>query len=132
MDDKELAELATRTATRLFGAAEKSAGAFGLWEEFDPELAQHVYSFITGRMYSREVLSQKQRELCAVAALAARDAQPELYQHCVAALNLGATREEVAEVLFQVSIYAGVPCMVHGLRTFKSVLQDRREWQDKK
>ncbi len=39
-------------------------------------------------------------------------------------MNVGATREEVAEVIFQQCTYGGVPVMVEGLRTLKDVLED--------
>jgi len=129
LDKNELAKLTQRTAEKLFGPPKDGVGPFALWREFDPELAKQLSLFFTGRLYSREVLSQKQRELCAVAALAATGAQPELGVHCRAALNVGATREEVAEVLFQVCTYAGLPATIEGLRTLKQVLQERDEWK---
>jgi 4-carboxymuconolactone decarboxylase len=128
MDDKELGALVKKTAEMLFGPPQKGKGGFALWKQFDPELAKHLSMFVTGRLYAREVLSQKQRELCACAALAALNLQHELYAHMGAALRVGATREEVAEVLFQVAVYAGVPCLVEGMKTLRQLLQDRGEW----
>ena len=131
MDEKELGKLTKKTAEMLFGPPKKGKGAFALWRQFDPELAKHLSMFVTGRLYSREVLSQKQRELCACAALASRNMQHELYIHMDAALRVGATREEVAEVLFQIAVYAGVPCMVEGMQTLQKLLEDRGEWVEK-
>ena len=132
MDEKELSELSRKTSERLFGVQKKGEGAYALWREFDPELAKHFSRFFVGRLYAREMLSQKQRELCAVAALTVRNFREELHIHCHAALNVGATAEEVAEVIFQMSTYGGVPCMVEGLKVLKKVLQARGEWKDKK
>ena len=84
--------------------------------------------FYTGRLYSREVLSQKQRELCAVAALTVLNREDELRLHVHAARNVGATREEIAEVIFQMLVYGGAPVMVEGLKTAKRALQERGEW----
>ena len=130
LDEKQLMALTGKTAAMLFGPPQNKGGggAFALWKAFDAGLARQVSLFFSGRLYSREVLSQKQRELCAVAALATRDMQHELHIHADAALRVGATRQEVAEVLFQVAIYAGVPCMVEGLGTLKKLLQERGEW----
>ena len=89
---------------------------------FDPELAKHISMFYTGRLYAREVISQKQRELCAVASLTALDKPAELRAHIRAAMNVGASKDEVSEVIFQQCTYAGVPCMVEGLRSLKEVL----------
>jgi len=128
MDDDALKKLTRDTAKRLFGTPKDGEGVYALWKEFDPELARQFSMFVTGRLYAREVLSQKERELCAVAALAVLNFWDELRIHCGAALNAGATSKEVAEVIFQMSTYGGVPCMVEGLRTLKAVLQERGEW----
>jgi hypothetical protein len=69
MTDDELREVTRKTADLLFGPPKPGEGAYQLWRQFDPELARHMSLFYTGRLYAREVLSQKQRELCAVAAL---------------------------------------------------------------
>ena len=132
MDEKKLSELTRQTAERLFGTRKKGEGAYGIWQAFDPELARQFSMFFTGRLYAREVLTQKQRELCAIAALAVTNYQFELEIHCHAALRMGATREEIAEVIFQMSTYGGVPCTVEGLKSLKKVLQERGEWSEKK
>ena len=129
MDDKELTELTRKTAERLFGRPKKGEGAYALWREFDPELAREFSMFYTGRLYAREVLTQRERELCAIAAMTVRNFWDELEIHAHAALNVGATAKEVAEVIFQMSTYGGAPCMVEGLKVLKKVLQDRGEWK---
>lgn len=128
MDDEELSDLTRETARRLFGAPEQGLGAYALWRSFDKELARQFSLFFIGRLYAREVITQKERELCAVAALTVRNFWDELYIHCHAALNVGATREEVAEVIFQMTTYGGAPCSVEGLKILRKVLQDRGEW----
>ena len=50
-----------------------------------PQLAREFSRFYVGRLYARETLSQKQRELCAVAALAVLNYQEELAIHAGAA-----------------------------------------------
>jgi 4-carboxymuconolactone decarboxylase len=84
--------------------------------------------FFTGKLYSREVISQKQRELCAVASLTVLNREREVHAHIHAALNVGATRQEVAEVIFQQVTYGGMPVVVEALRVFKEVLEERGEW----
>ena len=126
-DFDELKDITRRTSEMLFGGRsggkkEQAAGAFALWKEFDPELAKQFSMFYVGRLYSREVISQKQRELCAVASLTTLERKDELRAHIIAAMNVGASREEVAEVIFQMATYAGVPVVVEGLRVLKAVL----------
>jgi len=83
--------------------------------------------FFTGVLYSREVLSQKQRELCAVGALTALHRPNEVRAHIHAALNVGATRQEVGEVIFQMVTYGGMPVVVDALEVYAQVLAERGE-----
>jgi 4-carboxymuconolactone decarboxylase len=85
--------------------------------------------FFTGQLYSREVISQQQRELCAVASLTVLNRTNELRAHVHAALNVGATRQEVAEVIFQQVTYGGMPVVVEGLEVLRRVLEERGEWE---
>ena len=128
MDDAELRRVTRETAEMLFGPPKPGEGVFQLWKQFDPDLARHISTFFTGRLYARNVISQKERELCAVAALTVLQRLDELRIHVGAALNVGATREEVAEVIIQMMTYGGVPTMVEGLKVCKAVLQERGLW----
>lgn len=130
MEEKKLSELTRKVAKRLFGTQKKGEGAYAVWRSFDSALAKEFSRFFVGRLYARAVLSQNQRELCAVAALAVRNFQEELHIHCHAALNVGATRREIAEVMFQMAAYGGAPCTVEALKTLKKVLQERGEWRE--
>src|SRR5437879_4969153 len=102
---------------------------FETWKKFDKDLAREFSMVFTGTLYSREVISQKQRELCAVAALTVLNREHEVRAHIHAALNVGATRQEVAEVIFQQVTYGGMPVVVEALRVFKEVLEERGEWE---
>ncbi len=129
MSDDAHDDLTRQTARRLFGRPKRGEGAYAQWRAFNPDLAREFSRFYVGRLYSREVISQKQRELCAVAALAVLNYQEELAIHAGAALNCGATPDEVAEVIFQMATYGGAPCTVEGLRTLKKVLEERGGWK---
>ena len=129
MDEKELLELTRSTAEKLFGPRRKSESAYELWREFDPALAKQLSMFYTGRMFAREVLSHRDRELCVVAALTVTGYEEELHLHCNAALNVGASAQELAEVIFQMSLYGGAPCMIQGLKVLRRVLEERGEWK---
>ena len=130
MTEDELRDVTQKTAAMLFGPPKKGEGAYQLWRQFDHDLARHISMFFTGRLYAREVISQKQRELCAVAALTVQQRLEELRVHIDAALNVGATKEEVAEVIFQMLTYGGVPTTVEGLKIMKEVLQARGMWDE--
>lgn len=126
--DETLKETTRAISRRLFHTL-KGGSCFETWKRFDKSLARELSMFFAGRLYAREVLSQAQRELCAVASLTVLNRQRELLAHIHAALNVGATRQQVAEVIFQQVTYAGMPAMVDGLEVLKHVLQERGEWE---
>ena len=126
--DSDLRELTKRTAQKLFHSLKGGTG-FDTWKKFDKDLARELSMFFTGKLYSREVISQKQRELCAVASLTVLNRGNEVRAHIHAALNVGATRQQVAEVIFQQVTYGGMPVVVDALDVFKAVLEERGEWE---
>jgi 4-carboxymuconolactone decarboxylase len=126
--DEALKDRTRKTAQMLFHTVKGGVG-FDTWKKFDKELARELSLFFTGKLYSREVISQKQRELCAVASLTVLNRRNELHAHLHAALNVGATRQEVTEVVFQQVTYGGMPVVVEALAAFKDVLEERGEWE---
>ena len=124
--DETLRDKTRATARMLFHTLEGGTG-FELWKAFDKDLARELSMFFTGKLYSREVISQKQRELCAVASLTVLHRVKELRAHIHAALNVGATRQEVAEVIFQQVTYGGMPVVVEGIEMLHHVLGERGE-----
>ena len=125
MDDA-LKETTRKTARMLFHTIKSGVG-FDTWKKFDKELARELSMFFAGKLYSREVISQKQRELCAVASLTVLHRPRELHAHIHAALNVGATRQQVAEVIFQQVTYGGMPVVVDALEVYAKVLTERGE-----
>jgi len=126
MNEAELKQKTRDTARKLFHTLKGGAG-FEQWKKFDKDLARQLSMFFAGTLYSREVLSQKQRELCAVASLTVLERSNELRAHIHAALNVGATRQEVAEVIFQQVTYGGMPVVVEALDVYARVLGERGE-----
>jgi alkylhydroperoxidase/carboxymuconolactone decarboxylase family protein YurZ len=78
---------------------------------------------IFGNLYARDVLTQRERELCAVAALCVLNRANELKSHIIAAVRAGATKAEVAEVLLQMSTYGGMPVCIEGLEIARQVFE---------
>lgn len=126
MDESQRRERTKRTAEMLFHTLKGGVG-FDTWKKFDKTLARELSMFFTGTLYSREVISQKQRELCAVASLTVLHRPRELRAHVHAALNVGASRQEVAEVIFQQVTYGGMPVVVEALDVYGEVLRERGE-----
>jgi 4-carboxymuconolactone decarboxylase len=126
MNEAEQKQKTRETAQKLFHSLKGGVG-FATWKKFDKTLARELSMFFTGTLYSREVISQKQRELCAVASLTVLHRPHELHAHIHAALNVGATRQEVAEVIFQQVTYGGMPVVVDALDVYAKVLAERGE-----
>ena len=101
---------------------------YDLWRAFDKGLAKDLSLFITGQMYARERIPHKTRQLITVAALTALARPDELKLHIHAALNVGCQPEEIAEVIFQTAVYAGVPATNVALKVLKGILEEKGMW----
>ena len=117
----------TKKTAALYFEGVTGERPFDLWKSFDKDLAKDLSLFITGQMYAREKIPHTTRQLITVAALTVLSKPEELALHIHAALNVGCTKEEVAEVIFQTSIYGGVPAANTALSTLKNVLEEREE-----
>ncbi len=124
---KEIVDKTKKTAELYFKGVQGER-PFDLWRAFDKDLAKDLSLFITGQMYAREKIPHQTRQLVTVAALTVLSRLEELRLHIQAALNVGCAPEEIAEVIFQTAIYGGMPATNQGLKTLKSVLEERGEW----
>jgi len=128
--DKEIAEKTKKTAELYFKDV-KDERPFELWRAFDKDLAKDLSLFITGRMYAREKIPHKTRQLITVATLTVLSRLDELKLHIQAALNVGCTPEEIAETIFQTFTYAGIPTVNLALKTLRSVMKEKGLWPSK-
>jgi 4-carboxymuconolactone decarboxylase len=128
MSDEEIIKRTQETAKKLFGKGVKMDPPYLLWKEFDRDLANEFSKFITGRLYSRTVLTLPERQMAACAMLAALGARDELKLHVNGALNVGCDPRKLAEIFFQVATYAGMPAVNEALGVYREVLQERGEW----
>ena len=65
-------------------------------------------------------LDVKTRSLCTVAALIA-SGKPQVHGHIRAALAVGASRQEIADVITHIAFYAGFPAAANTLRAAREV-----------
>jgi 4-carboxymuconolactone decarboxylase len=68
-----------------------------------------ITRYAWGDVWSRPGLSRAERSLVTLGVLTALQHEGELAMHVKAALRNGVSPDQIAEVLLQVSIYAGVP-----------------------
>ena len=118
----------TRQTAALYFEGVCGERPFDLWRAFDKELAKDLSLFITGRMYAREKIPHATRQFVTVAALTALGQPEELKLHIHAAINVGCSPKEIAEVIFQTAVYAGVPATNAALKALRSVLEEKGLW----
>ena len=105
-------KLVGRTRTQLL------AELFGYFD-----IPEKCINYVFGDLYARDTLTQRERELCAVAALCVLNRTNELKSHIIAAVRAGATKAEVAEVILQMSTYGGMPICIEGLDIARQVFE---------
>lgn len=95
-------------------------------KDIAPDLARYVIEFAFGDIYSRPGLDVRSREIAVVAALTALgNARPQLKVHINAALNVGLSREEIVEIIIQMSAYAGFPAALNAMAAAAEVFTER-------
>jgi 3-oxoadipate enol-lactonase/4-carboxymuconolactone decarboxylase len=77
--------------------------------DFTAPFQDLITRYAWGEIWNRPGLSRAERSMITLSVLAALHHDDELAMHLRAALRNGLTREQIAEVLLQVAIYAGVP-----------------------
>ena len=84
-------------------------------------VGEFVFDFTFGEIWSRDELSRRDRSLITVAILAILKCIDELKIHLHGALNHGVTREEIEEVMVQLSVYGGFPRAVEGIKVTREL-----------
>jgi Uncharacterized homolog of gamma-carboxymuconolactone decarboxylase subunit len=119
-------ERGKRALAQIDGEADQNA--LLALADIAPDFATYVFEFPFGDIYSRPGLSVRDREIAAIASLAAMgNATPQLKVHIEAGLNVGLTREEITEILMQMAVYAGFPAALNGLFAAKEVFVAKRD-----
>ena len=76
----DLKEKTQKTAELYFHGI-KDERPFDLWRSFDKELAKEISVFYTGKLYAREKIPHRLRQLVTVAALTVLERTEELKLH---------------------------------------------------
>ena len=77
-----------------------------------------------GAVWARPGLELKVRSFLSISCLAAVGKQEELRTHIRGAVNNGATRDEIREVILHAGVYCGVPVALECTRIAKEVLDE--------
>ncbi|MCC6304032.1 MAG: carboxymuconolactone decarboxylase family protein [Rhodobacteraceae bacterium] len=99
------------------------------FEKLIPTLSKDFMEMAFGRTFNREGLDARTRLLVTLAALTVLGAQaePQIRLTVRHALEAGATRREIAEVIYQMSLFGGLPAMQRALEIAEGVFRDAPE-----
>ena len=100
--------------------------ARGAEDPFLGTMQQIATEFAWGKVWARPGLPRKTRSFLSMAFLIAGGKHEELKIHVRGALNNGASREEITEVLVQAAVYCGFPAALEGFRLAKEVLDEAK------
>ena len=94
------------------------------FDELDPEWTEVWLTWIYDHMYNRGRLDDKTRVLIIIGECVVSDETVQLPNHIRSALRVGATPEEILEVILQTHVYAGMPRMIKGMRIYRELMRD--------
>ncbi len=99
------------------------------FEKLIPTMPADVLEMWFGRTFNREGLDAKTRLLLTIGAITVQGAlaEPQLRMTIRQALEAGATKREIAETIYQMSMFAGLPAMQKALGIAASVYEDEED-----
>jgi 4-carboxymuconolactone decarboxylase len=118
---RERAEQGAKVRREVLGAAYVDSGKRQV-NPFTQNFIEFTQTQCWGNVWLREGLSRKTRSMLNVCMLAAIGRWEEFEVHIRGALNNGVTSEEIAEILLQTGVYAGVPVAADGFRRANKVI----------
>jgi len=109
---------------------QENASAQGLAEEYnfsrwDPGFAKSVQRLVIDGLNRRTIIDGKKRHLIALACLTVKNALPQIETYIQTSFRAGLQREEIQEVIFQMSAYAGFPYVSQALQVLERVIEGR-------
>lgn len=95
--------------------------------EFDLPFQSLITESAWGTVWSSDKISRRERSMLTIALLAATGNFEEIPMHIRATARTGASKDDVAEALQHVAIYAGVPKANHALKLAKQTYAEMEE-----
>ncbi len=121
MTDEERAAAGLRTRREVLGDEHVDRAAAAT-TKFTADFQDFITRYAWGEVWSRPGLSRPERSMITIAMLAALGRDDELVLHVRAALRNGLRPDDIAEVLLQVAVYAGVPAANRAFKLAAAVL----------
>ena len=93
-------------------------------DDFNRDFQRILTEYCWGEVWTRQVLSNKQRSLNNLCIIATLNRAAEFEMHVRGALRNGCTPAEIRDTLIQVAVYAGIPAGVEAFRIARKVLTE--------
>lgn len=95
-------------------------------DDIAPDMVEMVVAFGYGDIYARPGLGVQDRQVATIAALVALgNAEPQLRFHIDGALHAGLSPQEVVEVIYVTTVFAGFPAGLNALAAARQVFAER-------
>lgn len=98
--------------------------------EFDLPFQSLITESAWGTVWASDRLTRRERSMLTVALLAATGNFEEIPMHIRATARTGASKDDIAEALQHVAIYAGVPKANHALKLAKQTYAEMEESEE--
>jgi len=123
MADKDLYEKGMAVRRQVLGDAYVDTATANI-DDFNRDFQRILTEYCWGEVWTRQVLSNKQRSLNNLCIIATLNRAAEFEMHVRGALRNGCTPAEIRDTLIQVAVYAGIPAGVEAFRIARKVLTE--------
>ncbi|CAN5274293.1 hypothetical protein BH09ACT6_BH09ACT6_23470 [soil metagenome] len=91
------------------------------------DFGNYATEFLFGEIWQRPGLDLRSKEIAVLAALIAGKHTHDLRLHMTIATNLGLSRAEIIEIIYQVALYVGLPAAGDAMALVEEVLGNEEE-----
>jgi 4-carboxymuconolactone decarboxylase len=123
MADRDLYEKGMAVRRQVLGDAYVDKATANI-DDFNRDFQRILTEYCWGEVWTRQVLSNKQRSLNNLCIIATLNRAAEFEMHVRGALRNGCTPAEIRDTLIQVAVYAGIPAGVEAFRIARKVLTE--------
>ena len=123
MADSDLYEKGMAVRRQVLGDAYVDQATANI-DDFNRDFQRILTEYCWGEVWTRQVLSNKQRSLNNLCIIATLNRAAEFEMHVRGALRNGCTPAEIRDTLIQVAVYAGIPAGVEAFRIARKVLTE--------
>jgi 4-carboxymuconolactone decarboxylase len=123
MPDNNLYEKGMAVRRQVLGDAYVDKATTNI-DDFNRDFQRILTEYCWGEVWTRQVLTNKQRSLNNLCIIATLNRAAEFEMHVRGALKNGCTPAEIRDTLIQVAVYAGIPAGVEAFRLARKVLTE--------